>query len=67
MCPEAFSVSRPILFIHCTADPISGHAMRRRPLIPQARFKWLPGSNHVPISDDPETVVSYLLEFLEQP
>ena len=41
--------------------------MRRRPLIPQARFKWLPGSNHVPISDDPETVVSYLLEFLEQP
>jgi pimeloyl-ACP methyl ester carboxylesterase len=63
---QLFSVSRPILFLQGTADPISGQAMRYLPFIPQARFKWLPGSNHVPISDDPETVVSHMLEFLEE-
>ena len=35
-------------------------------LIPGAQLIWLPGLNHVPISDDPEAVAHHMLTFLRQ-
>jgi pimeloyl-ACP methyl ester carboxylesterase len=63
---QLFSVTQPILFLQGTADPITAQAMRYLPFIPHAQFRWLPGANHVPISDDPEVLAAYMLEFLQK-
>jgi pimeloyl-ACP methyl ester carboxylesterase len=33
-------------------------------LLPHAQFRWLNGSGHVPISDDPKLVTRLMLDFL---
>jgi hypothetical protein len=31
-----------------------------------ATLRWLPGANHLPISDDPSAVAAHMLAFLHQ-
>lgn len=60
------AITAPVLFIQGTADPLTGQVLRYLPLIPHARLRLLPGSNHVPISDDPAALSAYMTEFLRQ-
>jgi pimeloyl-ACP methyl ester carboxylesterase len=60
------AIERPVLFLQGTADPLVAQVLRYLPLIPQARLQWLPGLNHVPISDDPAAVANAMQAFLRQ-
>jgi pimeloyl-ACP methyl ester carboxylesterase len=61
-------ITAPTLLLQGTADPlISQQITRYQALIPAAQLVWLPGLNHVPISDDPTTVARRMLTFLRQP
>jgi pimeloyl-ACP methyl ester carboxylesterase len=54
-----------VLIMQGTADPlISMQSPRFLAFIPHARFRWLYGLSHVPISDDPELVTRLMLDFL---
>lgn len=60
------AINAPVLFLQGTADPLTGQVLRYLPLIPHARLRLLPGSNHVPISDDPVALSAHMTEFLRQ-
>jgi pimeloyl-ACP methyl ester carboxylesterase len=60
------TIEAPVLFVQGTADPLTGQVLRYLPLIPHARLRLLPGSNHVPISDDPAGLVLHMKDFLAQ-
>jgi pimeloyl-ACP methyl ester carboxylesterase len=59
------TITQPALFLQGTADPLMAPQISRYvALIPQANLVYLPGLNHVPISDDPKTVAHHMLSFL---
>lgn len=61
------TITAPTLFLQGTHDPlIAQQVARYLALIPEAKLRWLPGSNHVPISDDPDLVARHMLTFLRQ-
>ena len=61
------TITAPTLLLQGTADPlISQQAARYQALIPGAHLVWLPGLNHIPISDDPTTVAHHMLTFLRR-
>ena len=61
------TITTPVLFLQGTAEPlIARQSHRYLPVIPGARLRWLPGANHVPISDDPGAVTAHILAFLHQ-
>ena len=45
---------------------MSQQITRYQALIPGAQLEWLPGLNHVPISDNPAAVANRMLTFLGQ-
>jgi pimeloyl-ACP methyl ester carboxylesterase len=60
------TISRPVMFIQGTADPLTAQVLRYLPLIPHARLRMLPGANHVPISDDPGGLAKHMRAFFDQ-
>jgi len=61
------TIAAPTLLLQGTADPLmSQQVARYQALIPGAQLVWLPGLNHVPISDDPATVAHNMLTHLRQ-
>ncbi len=61
------TITQPALFLQGTADPLMAPRISRYVgLIPRARLIYLPGLNHVPISDDPTAVANHMLRFLNQ-
>ncbi len=61
------SITAPTLLLQGTADPLMPQQISRYlTLIPGAQLIWLPGLNHVPISDDPRTVAHHMLAFLNR-
>jgi pimeloyl-ACP methyl ester carboxylesterase len=59
------TITAPTLLLQGTADPlISQQITRYQALIPGAQLVWLPGLNHVPISDNPTAVARRMLTFL---
>jgi pimeloyl-ACP methyl ester carboxylesterase len=62
------TMTTPTLLLQGTADPLMCQQISRYfTLIPGARLTWLPGLNHVPISDDPKSVAHHMLTFLNRP
>jgi len=67
MPTQLHTIAAPTLLLQGTADPlISQQISRYLTLIPGAQLTWLPGLNHVPISDDPKTVAHHRLTFLNR-
>jgi pimeloyl-ACP methyl ester carboxylesterase len=61
------TITAPTLFLQGTNDPLlPQQVVRYLALIPGSKLRWLPGSNHVPISDDPALVARLMLTFLRQ-
>ena len=61
------TITAPTLLLQGTADPLmSPQIARYQAFISGAQLLWLPGLNHVPISDDPRTVAHHMLAFLNQ-
>jgi len=61
------TISQPALFLQGTADPLMAPQISRYvSFIPGAKLIYLPGLNHVPISDDPKAVAHHMLRFLDQ-
>ena len=61
------TITQPALFLQGTADPLMAPQIARYVgLIPGAKLIYLPGLNHVPISDDPQPVAHHILAFLDQ-
>ena len=61
------TITAPTLLLQGTADPLMSQQIARyQAFIPGAQLLWLPGLNHVPISDDPRTVAHHMLTFLSQ-
>ena len=61
------TITAPTLFLQGTHDPLLAQQVARYlALIPAAQLRWLPGCNHVPISDDPTGVARHMLTFLWQ-
>ncbi len=61
------TVTAPALFLQGTADPLMAPQIARYVgLMPGAKLIYLPGLNHVPISDDPRAVTHHMLTFLGQ-
>jgi len=61
------TITAPTLLLQGTADPLMTQQISRYlALIPGAHLTWLPGLNHVPISDDPTLVSRLMLTFLRQ-
>ena len=59
------TITQPALFLQGTADPLMAPQISRYvTLIPGAQLTYLPGLNHVPISDDPRAVAHHILTFL---
>lgn len=59
------TITAPTLLLQGTADPLMPQQISRYlALVPGARLRWLTGLNHVPISDDPDRVARYMLDFL---
>jgi pimeloyl-ACP methyl ester carboxylesterase len=59
------TITQPALFLQGTADPLMAPQIPRYVgLIPRAKLIYLPGLNHVPISDDPKTVAHHMRTFL---
>lgn len=59
------TITAPTLLLQGTADPLMTQQIARYlTFIPGAQLTWLPGLNHVPISDDPKTVAHHMLTFL---
>jgi pimeloyl-ACP methyl ester carboxylesterase len=61
------TITQPALFLQGTADPLMVPQISRYVgFIPGAKLIYLPGLNHVPISDDPTGVAHHMLRFLDQ-
>jgi len=61
------TITAPALFLQGTADPLMAPQIARYVgLMPGAKLIYLPGLNHVPISDDPKAVTRHMLSFLTQ-
>lgn len=61
------TITQPALFLQGTADPLMAPQISRYvSLIPGARLIYLPGLNHVPLSDDPTGVAHHMLRFLNK-
>jgi pimeloyl-ACP methyl ester carboxylesterase len=61
------TITAPTLLLQGTADPLMSQQISRYlTMIPGAQLTWLPGLNHVPISDDPKTVAHHMLTFLDR-
>ena len=61
------TITAPALFLQGTADPLMvPQICRYVSLIASAKLIYLPGLNHVPISDDPKAVARHMLGFLGQ-
>ncbi|MET0864413.1 MAG: alpha/beta hydrolase [Nakamurella sp.] len=61
------TITAPTLLLQGTADPLMSQQISRyQAFIPGAQLLWLPGLNHVPISDDPRTIAHHMLTFLNQ-
>ena len=61
------TITQPALFLQGTADPLMAPQISRYVgLIPRAKLIYLPGLNHVPISDDPKSVAHHMRKFLTQ-
>ena len=59
------TIEQPTLLLQGTQDPLMGQQiMRYRASISSSELHWLPGLNHVPISDDPKAVAKHMLDFL---
>jgi len=58
-------INCPVLILQGTADPLVAlQAPRFLALIPHAQLRWLPGLNHIVISDDPALITRLMLDFL---
>jgi len=65
MSTHLHTITAPTLLLQGTADPLMPQQLSRYlTFIPGAQLTWLPGLNHVPISDDPKTVAHHMLAFL---
>ncbi|MGS0685141.1 alpha/beta fold hydrolase [Nakamurella sp. GG22] len=61
------TITQPALFLQGTADPLMAPQISRYvSFIPGAKLIYLPGLNHVPISDDPKSVAHHMLRFLSE-
>lgn len=61
------TITQPALFLQGTADPLMAPQISRYvALIRGAQLTYLPGLNHVPISDDPRSVAQHMLSFLDR-
>ena len=61
------TITAPTLLMQGTADPLMSQQIARyQALIPAAELVWLPGLNHVPISDDPAAVAHHMLTHLRR-
>jgi pimeloyl-ACP methyl ester carboxylesterase len=61
------TITAPTLLLQGTADPLMTQQIARyQALIPGAQLLYLPGFNHVPISDDPRTIAHHMLTFLNR-
>jgi len=61
------TITAPTLLLQGTADPLMSQQVNRyQALIPGAQLVWLPGLNHVPISDSPATAAHRMLDFLSR-
>jgi pimeloyl-ACP methyl ester carboxylesterase len=61
------TITQPALFLQGTADPLMAPQISRYvAIIPRAELIYLPGLNHVPISDDPKSVAHHMRKFLNQ-
>jgi len=59
-------ITCPVLILQGTFDPlVSMQSPRYLAFVPQARWRWLPGLNHVAMSDDPAMVSRAMLDFLD--
>ncbi|MEO5834250.1 MAG: alpha/beta hydrolase [Nakamurella sp.] len=59
------TMTQPTLLLQGTSDPLMApQIMRYRACIRGAQLRWLPGANHVPISDAPRAVGDQMLDFL---
>ena len=47
-------IRQPILLLQGTADPTTPQVLRYLAFLPHARLRWIPGGNHVVISDAPD-------------
>jgi pimeloyl-ACP methyl ester carboxylesterase len=60
-------ITCPVLILQGTADPlVSMQSPRYLAFVPHAQWRWLPGLNHVAISDDPAMVSRAMLDFLDR-
>ena len=57
-------IRQPILLLQGTADPTSPQVLRYLAFLPHAQLRWIPGGNHVVISDAPNAAARSILEFL---
>ena len=65
--PTCTPSPRPPCSCRAPHDPLMAQQVARYlALIPEAKLRWLPGPNHVPISDDPTVVARHMLTFLRQ-
>lgn len=61
------TITAPTLLLQGTADPLIPQQISRYlTLIPGAQLTWMPGLNHVPISDDPRAIAHHMLTFLDR-
>jgi pimeloyl-ACP methyl ester carboxylesterase len=61
-------ITAPTLFLQGTADPLMTQQISRFVgSIPGAQLRWVPGAQHVPISDNPTAVADQMLTFLHDP
>jgi pimeloyl-ACP methyl ester carboxylesterase len=59
-------ITCPVLILQGTLDPlVSMQSPRYLAFVRHAQWRWLPGLNHVAISDDPEMVSRVMLDFLD--
>jgi pimeloyl-ACP methyl ester carboxylesterase len=59
-------ITCPVLILQGTFDPlVSMQSPRYLAFVPHAQWRWLPGLNHVAMSDDPSTVSQAMLDFLD--
>ena len=59
------TMEQPTLLLQGTTDPLMSQQITRYLAgIRGAQLRWLPGLNHIPISDDPAAVARHMLQFL---
>jgi pimeloyl-ACP methyl ester carboxylesterase len=61
------TIKQPTLLLQGTRDPLMGQQITRyRAGISGSQLRWIPGANHVPISDNPRAVATHILDFLSE-